>query len=69
MENIIENIINEFGIFEVEAILNNMTLNQIEWCKDKGIIENLKPEVTKQLNMCAFYAVIPSDLINEFDAL
>jgi len=33
------------------------------------IIENLKPEVTKQLNMCAFYAVIPSDLINEFDAL
>jgi hypothetical protein len=30
MENIIENIINEFGIFEVEAILNNMTLNQIE---------------------------------------
>lgn len=30
MENIIENMINEFGIFEVEAILNNMTLNQIE---------------------------------------
>lgn len=30
MENIIENIINEFSIFEVEAILNNMTLNQIE---------------------------------------
>ena len=30
MKNIIENIINEFGIFEVEAILNNMTLNQIE---------------------------------------
>lgn len=69
MENIIENMINEFGIFEVEAILNNMTLNQIEWCKEKDIIENLKPEVTKQLNMCAFYAVIPSDLINEFDAL
>lgn len=30
MENIIENMINEFGIFEVEAILNKMTLNQIE---------------------------------------
>ena len=69
MENIIENMINDFSIFEVEAILNNITLNQIEWCKEKDIIENLKPEVTKQLNMCAFYAVIPSDLINEFDAL
>lgn len=51
------------------VMLDKMTLNQIEWCKDKGIIENLKPEVAKQLNMCAFYAVIPSDLINEFDAL
>ena len=30
MENIIENMINDFSIFEVEAILNNMTLNQIE---------------------------------------
>jgi len=51
------------------VMLDKMTLNQIEWCKDKGIIENLKPEVAKQLNMCAFYALIPSDLINEFDAL
>lgn len=30
MKNIIENMINDFSIFEVEAILNNMTLNQIE---------------------------------------
>ena len=50
-------------------MLDKMTFNQIEWCKDKDIIENLKPEVAKQLNMCAFYAIIPSDLINEFDAL
>lgn len=50
-------------------MLDEMSLNQIEWCKDKGIIEDLKPEVAKQLNMCAFYALIPSDLINEFDAL
>ena len=36
------------------VMLDEMTFNQIEWCKDKGIIENLKPEVAKQLNMCAF---------------
>jgi hypothetical protein len=30
MENIIKNMFNDFSIFEVEAILNNMTLNQIE---------------------------------------
>lgn len=51
------------------VMLDEMTFNQIEWCKDKGIIKNLKPEVAKQLNMCAFFALIPSDLINEFDAL
>lgn len=51
------------------VMLDEMTFKQIEWCKEKGIIENLKPEVAKQLNMCAFYALIPSDLINEFDAL
>lgn len=51
------------------VMLDKMTFNQLEWCKDKGIIKNLKPEVAKQLNMCAFYALIPSDLINEFDAL
>lgn len=50
-------------------MLDEMTFNQIEWCKEKDIIENLKPEVAKQLNMCAFYAIIPSDLINEFDVL
>ena len=50
-------------------MLDKMSFNQIEWCKDKGIIENLKPEVAKQLNICAFYALVPSDLINEFDAL
>ena len=48
------------------VMLDEMTFNQIEWCKNKGIIENLKPEVAKQLNMCAFFALIPSDLINEF---
>lgn len=51
------------------VMLDEMTFNQIEWCKNKGIIRNLKPEVAKQLNMCAFFALIPSDLINEFDAL
>lgn len=51
------------------VMLDKMSFNQIEWCKDKGIIENLKPEVAKELNMCAFYALIPSDLINEFDSL
>lgn len=50
-------------------MLDEMTFNQIEWCKEKGIIENLKPEVAKELNMCAFYALITSDLIDEFDAL
>ena len=50
-------------------MLDKITLKQIEWCKGKGIIGNFKPEVAKQLNMCAFYALIPSDLINEFDAL
>ena len=60
-----------FGFYKyiIMVMLDKMSFNQIEWCKDKGIIENLKPEVAKQLNMCAFYALIPSDLINEFDAL
>jgi len=51
------------------VMLDKMTSIQIEWCRDKGLIENFKPEVAKELNMCAFYALIPSDLINEFDAL
>jgi surface protein len=51
------------------VMLDEMTFNQIEWCKKKGIIENLKSEVAKELNMCAFYALISSDLIDEFDAL
>ena len=50
-------------------ILNEMTFNQIKWCKKKDIIQNLKPEVAKELNMCAFYAIIPSELLEEFDAL
>ena len=50
-------------------MLNKMTFNQIKWCKKKGIIQNLKPEVAKELNMCAFYAIIPSELLEEFDAL
>ena len=51
------------------VMLDKMTFKQIEWCKEKGIIENLKPKVAKQLNMCAFYAIIPSQLIGDFDAL
>jgi hypothetical protein len=51
------------------VMLDKMTSTQIEWCKDKGIIQNLKSEVAKQLNMCAFYALISSDLIDEFNAL
>jgi hypothetical protein len=51
------------------VMLDEMAFNQIEWCRQKGIIANLKLEVAKRLNMCAFYALIPSDLINEFDAL
>ena len=50
-------------------MLDEMTFNQIQWCKAKGIIKNFKPEVAKELNMCAFYATIQSDLIDEFDAL
>ena len=50
-------------------MLNKMTFNQIKWCKKKDIIQNLKPEVAKELNMCAFYAIIPSELLEEFDAL
>ena len=33
------------------------------------IVQNIKPKVAKQLNMCAFYAIIPSELIKEFNAL
>lgn len=55
--------------FSKMVMLDELSSNQIEWCKEKGIIENLKPEVAKELNMCAFYALIPSDLIDEFDAL
>lgn len=51
------------------VMLDEMTFKQVEWCKEKGIIENLKPEVAKQLNMCAFYAMIPSELIGDFEAL
>lgn len=51
------------------VMLDKMTFKQIEWCKDKGIIENLKPEVAKELNMCAFYVTIPSEVIKDFDAL
>jgi len=46
-----------------------MNYNQIQWCKKKGIVDNLKPNVAKELDMCAYYAIIPSDLITEFDAI
>lgn len=55
--------------FSKMVMLDEMSSNQIQWCKEKGVIENLKPEIAKELNMCAFYAIIPSDLINEFDSL
>jgi len=50
-------------------MLDKMTFKQIEWCKEKEIVQNIKPKVAKQLNMCAFYAIIPSELIKEFNAL
>ena len=50
-------------------MLNNMNFEQIQWCKKSGIIENLKPDVAKQLSMCASYAIIPSELIDEFNSL
>jgi hypothetical protein len=49
--------------------LDNMNFNQIEWCKKIGIIKNLNPDVAKQLNMCAFYAIITPELMLEFDYL
>lgn len=55
--------------FSKMVMLDEMSFNQIQWCKDKGIIENLKPEVAKELNMCPFYAIIPSELIGDFDTL
>lgn len=50
-------------------MLDKMTFNQIEWCKNKGFIKNLSPTVANQLNMCAFYAMIPSDLVDEFNSI
>ena len=46
-----------------------MNFKQIQWCKKKGIIDNLKPDVAKQLNICAFYSIIESELITEFESL
>ena len=51
------------------VMLDKMTFKQIEWCKDKGLVDNLIPGVAKELNMCAFYVIIPSELIEDFDAL
>ena len=51
------------------VMLDNMNFKQIQWCKKLGIIENIRTDVAKQLNMCAFYAIIPSELIAEFDSL
>lgn len=59
----------DFSKITKMAMLDKMSFNRVEWCKERGLIKNLKPQVAEQLNMCAFYAIIPSELIKEFDAL
>lgn len=59
----------DFSKITKMVMLNEMSFNQVEWCKERGLIENLKPKVAEQLNMCAFYALISSELIKEFNAL
>jgi hypothetical protein len=51
------------------VMLDKMNFNQIQWCEKLGIIKNLKPNVAKELNMCAFYAIIDYELISEFDSI
>jgi hypothetical protein len=50
-------------------MLDNMSFEQIQWCKNKGLIQNLPSNVAKELNMCAFFVLIDKDLISEFDKL
>lgn len=51
------------------VMLDTMNFNQIQWCKERNIIENLPLRVAKQLNMCPFYAIIDSSLVSEFESL
>lgn len=51
------------------VFLDKMNFNQIEFCKKNKLINNLKPDVAKQLDICAFYAIIEPDLIEGFNAL
>jgi len=69
--NSLKNLNCDFNITNCSRVvfLNNMNTNQILWCKKRGIIENLKPNISKTLNICSFYAIIPSELILEFDSI
>ena len=50
-------------------MLNTMNFNQIQWCKERNIIQNLPLKVATQLDMCPYYVIIDSSLLTEFESL
>ena len=74
--NYVENLSEPFSWSDVSTLkcskmvfIDKINFNQIEFCKRNKLINNLKPDVAKQLDICAFYAIIEPDLIEFFDAL
>jgi hypothetical protein len=47
----------------------DMNLNQIKYAKAKGLVHELDRRVSVELNLCPFYANIPSENLEEFEAI
>jgi|TARA_R110000765_G_scaffold421756_1_gene528211 hypothetical protein len=68
LQNIDSSIL-DFSKMRKMVSLDKMNFKQIEWCKEKLLIENIKRETSKQLNICAYYAIIEPEDIKHFDSL
>ena len=49
--------------------LDAMNFNQINYCKENNLINEIGREVANSLNICNFYAIIEGDKLDYFNAL
>jgi hypothetical protein len=50
-------------------MFTDMNINQIKYAKAKGFAHELDRRVSVELNLCPFYANIPSENLEEFELI